>query len=81
MIGLFTGLNPLNPSLTPTSMIMYEIGYANTRYLVNEIIKDGSNVVYFLVKDQLKNGGTQQMMRVDTNLLKWIATDIAIVSG
>ncbi len=32
MIGVFTGLNPLNPSSSPTSMKMYEIGDSNTRY-------------------------------------------------
>jgi hypothetical protein len=58
MIGLFTGLNPLIPSSPPTSRIMYEIGDTNTRYFVEEIIKAGTNVVYFLVKDLLKNGGT-----------------------
>ena len=58
MIGVFTGLNPLIPSSPPTSRKMYDIGDVNTRYLVNEITKDGSNVVYFFVKDQLKNGGT-----------------------
>ena len=39
MIGLFTGLNPLNPFSPPTSRKMYEIGDADTRYLFNEIIK------------------------------------------
>jgi hypothetical protein len=39
MIGVFTGLNPLIPSSPPTSMKMYEIGNANTRYLVDEIRK------------------------------------------
>jgi hypothetical protein len=39
MIGLFTGLDPLNPSSLPTSSLMYEIGNTNTRYLVEEIIK------------------------------------------
>ena len=39
MIGLFKGLNPLNPSSSPTSKKMYEIGNVNTRYLVDEIIK------------------------------------------
>jgi hypothetical protein len=39
MIGLFTGLDPLIPSSPPTSMKMYEIGNANTRYLVDEIRK------------------------------------------
>ena len=39
MIGVFTGLNPLIPSLPPTSMKMYDIGNANTRYFVDEIIK------------------------------------------
>ena len=39
MIGLFTGLNPLNPSSPLTSRKMYEIGDANTRYFVDEIIK------------------------------------------
>ena len=59
MIGVFTGLNPLNPSTPPTSRLMYEIGNANTRYLVDEIIKEEiSNVVFILVKDLLKNGGT-----------------------
>jgi hypothetical protein len=66
MIGVFTGLNPLNPSSPPTSRIMYEIGDANTRYLVDEIIKKTSDIVYFLVKDLLKNGGTFQMMKVNT---------------
>ena len=60
MIGLFTGLNPLNPSSPPTSMKMYDIGNANTRYLVDEIIKNQyyAVVVFILVKDLLKNGGT-----------------------
>ncbi len=60
MIGVFTGLNPLIPSLPPTSRLMYEIGYTNTIYLVDEIIKDSSNTerVFILVKDLLKNGGT-----------------------
>ena len=58
MIGLFTGLNPLIPSSSPASMKMYEIGNANTRYLVDEIIKRNLNVVDLLVKDLLKNGGT-----------------------
>ncbi len=60
MIGVFTGLNLLNPSLPPTSWLMYDIGDANTRYLVDEIIKDPSYTVrvYILVKDLLKNGGT-----------------------
>jgi hypothetical protein len=60
MIGLFTGLNPLNPSSPPTSMKMYDMGDANTSYLVDEIIKNSSNTarVFFLVKDLLKNGGT-----------------------
>ena len=60
MIGLFTGLDPLIPSSPPTSMIMYDIGDANTRYLVDEIIKDPSSTirVYILVKDLVKNGGT-----------------------
>jgi hypothetical protein len=39
MIGVFTGLDPFNPSLQPTSKLMYEIGNANSRYLVDEIIK------------------------------------------
>ena len=39
MIGLFTGLNPLIPSSPPASMKMYDIGDANTRYSVDEIIK------------------------------------------
>ena len=39
MIGLFTGLDPLNPSTPPTSKIMYDIGDAKTRYQVDEIIK------------------------------------------
>ena len=57
MIGLFTGLNSLIPSSPPTSNLMYEIGNANTRYLVDEIIKNSSNTarVFFLVKDLLKN--------------------------
>ena len=32
MIGVFTGLDPLNPSSPPTSMKMYELGLTNTRY-------------------------------------------------
>ena len=32
MIGVFTGLNPLNPSTPPTKKKMYEIGNANTKY-------------------------------------------------
>ena len=57
MIGVFTGLDPLNPSLPPTSRLMYEIGDANTRYLVDEIRKDPSSTlrVFILVKDLLKN--------------------------
>jgi hypothetical protein len=39
MIGLLTGLDPLNPSTPPASMKMHEIGDPNTRYLVDEIIK------------------------------------------
>ena len=58
MIGLFTGLDPLNPSLPPTSRLMYEIGNANTRYSVDEIRKTTTNVIYLLVKDLLKNKGT-----------------------
>jgi hypothetical protein len=60
MIGLFTGFDPLNPSTPPTSKIMYDIGDANTKYLVDEIIKDPSYTVrvFILVKDLLKNGGT-----------------------
>ena len=60
MIGVFIGLNPLIPSSPPTTMMMYDIGDANTRYLVDEIIKDTSSTlrVYILVKDLLKNGGT-----------------------
>ncbi len=60
MIGLFTGLDPFNPSSPPTSRKMKEIGDANTRYLVDEIIKDSSTSgrVFILVKDLLKNGGT-----------------------
>jgi hypothetical protein len=60
MIGLFNGLDPLIPSSPPTIMKMHEIGNANTRYLVDEIIKDSSNTfrVFILVKDLLKNGGT-----------------------
>ena len=60
MIGVFTGLDPLIPSALPTSRKMYDIGYANTRYLVDEIVKIPSQTirVYFLVKDLLKNGGT-----------------------
>ena len=49
IIGLFTGFNPLIPSSPPTSRLMYEIGDANTKYLVDEIIKKTTNVVYFLV--------------------------------
>jgi hypothetical protein len=40
MIGVFTGLNPLVPSSPPTSRKMYDIGNSNTRYLVDEVIKD-----------------------------------------
>ncbi len=58
MIGLFTGLDPLIPSSPPISMTMYDIGDANTRYLVDEIIKANSLAVFVLVKDLLKNGGT-----------------------
>ena len=58
MIGLFTGLNPLNPSSLPTSRKMYGIGDANTRYLVDEIIKATNIEVFILIKDLLKNGGT-----------------------
>ena len=60
MIGLFTGLDPLTPSSPPTSMKMYELGYSNTRYLVDEILWDSlvTYRVYLLVKDLLKNGGT-----------------------
>ena len=60
MIGLFTGLNPLNPSSPPTSKKMYEIGNTNTRYLVDEIIKwpTYTGRFFILVKDLLKNGGT-----------------------
>ncbi len=58
MIGLFTGLNPLIPSSPPTSRIMYEIGNANTKYLVDEIIKATNIIIFILVKDLLKNGGT-----------------------
>jgi hypothetical protein len=60
MIGLFTGLNPLIPSSLPTSRKMYEIGDANTRYLVDEIIKWPTYTTrcFILVKDLLKNGGT-----------------------
>ncbi len=58
MIGLFTGLNPLNPSSPPTSKKMYDIGDVNTRYSVDEEIKATTIVVYLLVKDLLKNGGT-----------------------
>ena len=60
MIGVFTGFNPLNPSLLPTSMKMYGIGNANTRYLVDEIIKWSTRpyAVFILVKNLLKNGGT-----------------------
>ena len=43
MIGVFTGLNPLIPSSPPTFRKMYDIGNVNTRYLVDEIIKDPSN--------------------------------------
>ena len=58
MIGLFTGFNPLIPSSPPTIMKMHEIGDANTKYLVDEIIKADTNIVFILVKDLLKNGGT-----------------------
>ncbi len=58
MISVFTGLNPLNPASPPTNMKMYEIGDANTRYLVDEIIKLNNIAVFILVKDLLKNGGT-----------------------
>jgi hypothetical protein len=58
MIGLFTGLDPLNPSSLPTNLKMYEIGYANTRYFVYDLRKEGTYVVYFFIKDLLKNGGT-----------------------
>ena len=58
MIGVFTGFNQLIYSYPPTSSAMYDIGHVNTRYLVDEIIKTNTNVVYFLVKDLLKNGGT-----------------------
>jgi hypothetical protein len=60
MIGLFTGLDPLIPSSPPTSMIMYDIGDANTRYSVDEIIKWPTYTIrcFILVKDLLKNGGT-----------------------
>ncbi len=57
MIGVFKGLDPLIPSSPPTSRLMYEIGDANTKYVVDEIIKKTTNEVYFLVKDLLKNGG------------------------
>ena len=57
MIGVFTGLNPLIPSSLPTSMKMYGIGNANTRYFVDEIIKANSIAVFILVKDLVKNGG------------------------
>ena len=43
MLCLFTGLNPLVPSSGPTGMQMYEVGDANTRYLVDDVIKDQSN--------------------------------------
>ncbi len=83
MIGLFIGLNPSIPSSLPTSSKMYDIGEENTRYLVDEVIKDSSITerVYILVKNLLKNGGTSQMVRVNTDGLKWIATDITIGSG
>ena len=60
MIGLFKGLDPLNPSSLPTSRKMFDIGDSNTKYLVDEIIKDSSSTfrVFILVKDLLKNGGT-----------------------
>ena len=58
MIGLCTGLDPLIPSSPPTSRLMYEIGDTNTRYLVDEIRKADMVVVFILVKDLLKNGGT-----------------------
>ncbi len=38
MIGYYTELNLLVPSNPPKSMIMYEVGESNTRYLVDEII-------------------------------------------
>jgi hypothetical protein len=61
MIAVFTGLNPLIPSSSPTSRKMFDIGDTNTRYLVDEIIKDSlvTERVFILVKDLLKNGGTQ----------------------
>jgi hypothetical protein len=60
MIGVFTGLNPLIPSSPPTSKLMYDIGDSNTRYLVDEVIKDPFYTfrIFILVKDLLKNGGT-----------------------
>jgi hypothetical protein len=60
MIGLFIGLDPLIPSSSPTSRLMFEIGDANTRYLVDEIIKWSTKpyAVFILVKNLLKNGGT-----------------------
>jgi hypothetical protein len=58
MIGLFKELDPFNPFSPLSSRIMYEIGDANTRYLIDEIIKQGPIVVYFLVKELFKNGGT-----------------------
>jgi hypothetical protein len=60
MIGVLTGLNPLNPSSPPTSRLMYDIGDANTRYLVDEITKNPSTTdrIFILIKDLLKNGGT-----------------------
>jgi hypothetical protein len=58
MIGLFKGLDPLIPSSLPTSSLMYEIGDANTRYFVYDLRKEGTYVVYFFVKNMLKNGGT-----------------------
>ena len=59
MIGVFTGLDPLTPSSPPTSRLMFEIGEANTRYLVDEFRKDFFHSRFLiLVKDLLKNGGT-----------------------
>ena len=83
MIGYFTGLDPMNPSLPPSGKLMYEVGDANTRYFVDEILSISitTEKVFILIKDLLKNGGTQQMMLVNFVSGGWIATDITIGSG
>ena len=49
------------PYDSQTTSFMYELGESNTRYLINEVISPTTNTLEFLilVKDQLKNGGTQ----------------------